>query len=695
MTNRLLTTCLFLLLSLSLLAQVQTQTSRITFGLDEDHLSAFAKTQLAEIAEEATSVDVYKVELYGHTDQQGDVAYNADLAQRRAATVAQTLVELGLSEENVSSASFGESRLLENANSKEAFAKNRRVELVLHTERIQSDDRLFELLAASRTHHEVVNHDTENQIVGDEGVQLSIPANAFTFMDGRTLPTGAQVEVLLEEATKPSSMMAHRLSTNGKGGRLSTGGMVKVTGIYQGKTLRLAENKAIDVEIPTGEFDTEMRLYVGERREDAGMDWELDAGETVEESARITAGNSEKKPTLDADEIALIEEIKAHLVRRDQFIRAMETERLQAYQHPSFPTFKALPSDFNPQAGIPQKPFIPEAPMRKVAQRAGFLSLKGESQRKLDEAFIADSIAYVKQLPAYKAKLDSFADQLARFETNTPDREKVYQTRVEEIVNFRVKQAQTYLKENYTFSVAQSVLSWKEKVETTGPYAKKSLKKLRFDNLVAERGHADADIVIDKALGGSLRHNERFGADTTGFNFEVFRRNFLIDKGLTIPMDSAKVLQRRISHLFSLLRNKRNRVANKQADEINKKLSSSYAFQIRTPVPTWHNCDHPLPEGLYQLLVNKPGTTPTYFYSVKEQTLDYFPAGSRASSTYQGPVALNVLSFGVLDDEGLMLASTATKASRSQRASTILKYQHATLSDIEQALIALDGGPKG
>jgi len=69
---KLLSTCFAFLLSFSLFAQVETETSLITFGLDEDHLSAFAKTQLAEIAEDAQSADVYRVELFGHTDQQGE-----------------------------------------------------------------------------------------------------------------------------------------------------------------------------------------------------------------------------------------------------------------------------------------------------------------------------------------------------------------------------------------------------------------------------------------------------------------------------------------------------------------------------------------------------------------------------------------------------------------------------------------------
>jgi len=687
--NRFLLTCLLLLFSLCIFGQQRIETSIITFGLDEDQLSASAKTLLTGVALEASTTDIYRVELFGHTDQQGDEGYNADLAKRRATTVAQALVELGLEEDKILVKSFGESKLLETEESETAFAKNRRVELVLHTESIQSEKRLFELLAASRTFVDVIDHDKENQLIGNEGVKLLIPANAFVYADGRSLPAGARIEVVLEEATRPSSMMAHRLSTNGATGRLSTGGMVKVSGIYQGETLHLASGKAIDVEIPTQEFDTEMRLYLGERRADTGMNWGLDDGESITKSTRIAEGNAKKKRILDADEIEMVEEIKASLAKRNHFLALMKTERLEHYSSPSFPQFRALPKAFDPKAGIPKRPFIPEPPTRKIAVRSGIFSLKGESQRKLDEAYLTDSIAYAQELPNYTKKLASYADQLVQFEAETPERAEAHQAKIDEIIDFRVEQAQAYLTEEYSHAAAQTVLNWKEKLETTGPYARKSLKKLRLDNLVGASGHADADVVIGKALGPQML-SERFNLDTIGFSFEIFERNFLEEKGLTAPMDSVKQIQRHIDVLFSDLKNKRNRAANKQGDQFNKLLTSSYSFQIRTPVPTWHNCDHELPEGLYQIFVSKPGSAPTYLYSQDEKTLDYFPAGSSASAVYSSPVSLAILSFGIVEDN-LKLAVGSTKASRSQTTKFGLKYTDATLDEIESALVALDG----
>ncbi|MFK8057238.1 MAG: hypothetical protein AB8F78_14030 [Saprospiraceae bacterium] len=600
--------------------------------------------------------------------------------------------ELGLQEERVQVRSFGESRLLETANSEQAFAKNRRVELVLTTEAIRSEERLFEVLAASRMYRETVAHDATHNLVGNEGVRITVPAQAFTFADGSPLPTGAQVEVVLEEATRPSSMMAHQLSTNGKGGRLSTGGMVRVTGLYEGQTLHLAAGKAIDVEIPTQDFDAEMRLYVGERREDAGMDWDLDEGESLKDRERIVDGKTKTKLKLSPDEIEMVEEIKANLAKRNRYLAMMKTERLDKYEAPNFPKFKALPKAFDPAHGIPKKPFIPAAPTRSIAAKGLFK--KGLSQRKLNERFLADSIAYAQEITGYENKLTAFADQLARFETETPDRAKAHQAKVDATIDFRVGQAQMYLVEQYAFSAAQTVLNWKEKLETTGPDGKQkkkkqsSIKKLQKNSFVASRSHADADSVIIKALGPQSK-SERFALDTVGFDFAVFERNFHNEKGLTVPMDSVRSLQLRMQKLFSLLQAKRFKRANDKPDKFNDKFAASYSFQIRTPMPVWHNCDHPLPEGLFQMMVAKPGSVRTYLYAGQEQSLDYFPAGRRAAAVYLKPVALDILSFGIVD-KTLQLATAKTTASRSQTETVELAYNNATLVEIEAALVALD-----
>lgn len=67
------------------------------------------------------------VEVEGHTDEQGNAAYNLDLSKRRAATVMRYLVEHGIDTLRLRSEGYGESRPVDRRHTQEAYQINRRV----------------------------------------------------------------------------------------------------------------------------------------------------------------------------------------------------------------------------------------------------------------------------------------------------------------------------------------------------------------------------------------------------------------------------------------------------------------------------------------------------------------------------------------------------------------------------------------
>ncbi len=69
------------------------------------------------------------VEIAGHTDSDGDAAYNIDLSQRRAETVMSYLVESGVATERLTAAGYGEEQPIASNDTAEGKAMNRRVEL--------------------------------------------------------------------------------------------------------------------------------------------------------------------------------------------------------------------------------------------------------------------------------------------------------------------------------------------------------------------------------------------------------------------------------------------------------------------------------------------------------------------------------------------------------------------------------------
>lgn len=68
--------------------------------------------------------------LEGHTDERGTREYNVALGERRAESVKQALVLAGARASQITTLSFGEERPAVLGSTPEAYAKNRRVELV-------------------------------------------------------------------------------------------------------------------------------------------------------------------------------------------------------------------------------------------------------------------------------------------------------------------------------------------------------------------------------------------------------------------------------------------------------------------------------------------------------------------------------------------------------------------------------------
>lgn len=71
-----------------------------------------------------------KVRLEGHSDERGSREYNIGLGERRAQAVRRALMLQGVTENQITTVSYGEERPAVQGGDESAYAKNRRVELV-------------------------------------------------------------------------------------------------------------------------------------------------------------------------------------------------------------------------------------------------------------------------------------------------------------------------------------------------------------------------------------------------------------------------------------------------------------------------------------------------------------------------------------------------------------------------------------
>ncbi|MFO0744396.1 MAG: OmpA family protein [Myxococcota bacterium] len=79
----------------------------------------------------ATHDMVKKVEIQGHTDSEGDDAYNGQLSQRRADAVKAYLGQKGIAAERLTSVGYGESKPIASNKNAAGRAKNRRVQFII------------------------------------------------------------------------------------------------------------------------------------------------------------------------------------------------------------------------------------------------------------------------------------------------------------------------------------------------------------------------------------------------------------------------------------------------------------------------------------------------------------------------------------------------------------------------------------
>ncbi len=108
----------------------------LKFDFDRAELRPESREVLSRIAGILFTADDFVITVSGHTDATGTAEYNQELSERRAQAVADYLVATGLSTDIFTVQGLGESQLLDQGNTNEAHANNRRVELGLVSARI-------------------------------------------------------------------------------------------------------------------------------------------------------------------------------------------------------------------------------------------------------------------------------------------------------------------------------------------------------------------------------------------------------------------------------------------------------------------------------------------------------------------------------------------------------------------------------
>ncbi|MFQ6576028.1 OmpA family protein [Pseudomonas sp. UM16] len=104
----------------------------VMFAYDSADLTSSADSQLQALISKLNASSVVSVKVIGHTDSRGSDAYNQTLSEQRASSVAEYLINQGLSPSKVTSMGRGESEPIADNETEAGRAQNRRVELHLN-----------------------------------------------------------------------------------------------------------------------------------------------------------------------------------------------------------------------------------------------------------------------------------------------------------------------------------------------------------------------------------------------------------------------------------------------------------------------------------------------------------------------------------------------------------------------------------
>ncbi len=102
--------------------------NNLFFDFDRANLKKESYPELNRLADFLKQYPDLKIEVSGHTDSIGDVAYNKKLSQKRAEAVKQYLISRGCNPAQINAVGYGSEKPLESNETAEGRRKNRRVE---------------------------------------------------------------------------------------------------------------------------------------------------------------------------------------------------------------------------------------------------------------------------------------------------------------------------------------------------------------------------------------------------------------------------------------------------------------------------------------------------------------------------------------------------------------------------------------
>ncbi len=106
--------------------------SGILFGFDSSDLTAEASENIGKLSETLKKYDDTEILIEGHTDDKGTESYNQKLSERRAGSVASSLIASGVASKRITQVGYGETQPIADNSTDAGRSQNRRVEVAIY-----------------------------------------------------------------------------------------------------------------------------------------------------------------------------------------------------------------------------------------------------------------------------------------------------------------------------------------------------------------------------------------------------------------------------------------------------------------------------------------------------------------------------------------------------------------------------------
>ncbi len=103
----------------------------VYFDLDSSAVKPSEKSKVDGVADYLKTQPTFKVEIEGHCDERGTEGYNLSLGERRALSIREYLISVGVAGDRINTVTFGESKPALLGHDEAAWSKNRRGEFLL------------------------------------------------------------------------------------------------------------------------------------------------------------------------------------------------------------------------------------------------------------------------------------------------------------------------------------------------------------------------------------------------------------------------------------------------------------------------------------------------------------------------------------------------------------------------------------